>query len=253
MPENVAHPGSGKIIFVVATAAERRACLAGGRFSSAASGYGGNPEFIQAGMGLAGAYESIKLAAESGAAGLISIGTAAGLAPHLEPGSLLLPKRVNQLNGRIFDTHPDWHSRLHKVLSATMQVHTGDLLGVDQVIREVDRKRVLYTRSQAIAADMESGKLAGLAKSADVPFLVLRTVFDAASDEIPPAAIAGVSQSGDLNIIALSSALLKHPRNLHATFTILRRFRSAAHTLRQALAVGENALLDPGAGRPKID
>jgi len=232
---------SQSIIFASATGPERRICSSSG-LAPSDRGY---PVFMQTGIGISDAAQLTDRIINTRASGLISIGTAGGLKPDLQPGTLLLPRRVRHINGKNFVTDPDWRTRVHTALEGTDRVHAGDLLSVTDVARHPDQKSSLYRETQAIGVDMESAGLAEIAAHAGLPFLVLRVVMDTAGDEIPKAASVSISETGDTRSIALLRYLAGHISDIPGMLRTLRRFQNAAASLREACRMARNELLRP--------
>lgn len=200
---------------------------------------------MQTGMGIADAAQLTDRIVNTGASGLISIGTAGGLKPDLQPGALLLPNCIRHIDGKNFAADPEWHAQVHAALQCTDRVHTGDLLSVTDVVRHPERKNSLYRETEAIGVDMESAGLAEIAAHAGLPFLVLRVVMDSAGDEIPEAATVSIGETGDTQNIALLRYLAGHISELPGMLRTLHRFRNAAASLREACWLARNELLCP--------
>lgn len=200
---------------------------------------------MQTGIGIADATELTERVIEAGATGLISIGTAGGLAPDVRAGALLIPGCIRNIDGEKFFADAPWHARVHAALKNTERVHTGDLLTVNHVVRRPDEKHSLHKMTKAVGLDMESSGLAEIAVQAGLPFLVLRVVMDTVFDKIPNAAIIAVSQTGDMRIMATLGYLARHPSDLPGMLRILRRYRSAAVSLRGACRLARKELMCP--------
>ena len=175
--------------------------------------------------------------------GLISAGTAAGIQPGLAPGTLLLPRRVLMPDDLTFAVDPKWHGEVERILADDCLPNTGDLLEVPAVLETQESKAAAFRLCGAVAADMESGSLAALARDLAVPFLVLRVVLDDAGDDVPPTALRAVDARGDIAGRALVNALLHRPRDLWALIRLMRRFAIARHALLRALARAAPALI----------
>ena len=235
------HRVKGPIIFAVATRPERRACSAAIEEST-----GHDCEyahFLQTGYGPLQMERLVEQVARLHPSGLISIGTAGGLAPKIARGTLLIPKRILRTSGGVMKTDPGWRSHVCGALVPHIRVDTGDLLSVTELIRHPAQKRALHSETEAIGVDMESGQLAQLAAQIGIPFLALRVVMDAADDEIPGAAKAALTKQGDTAVGPLFAYLLTHPGDLPGIFRTARRFRHAAGSLRSACRLGHSALL----------
>ena len=96
--------------------------------------------------------------------GLISFGVSGGLAPHLKPGTCVIGSAVISSAGE-HPTDVQWSKRL---LDAFPNPVYGALVGVPQPIADPDAKRALYLETGAVAVDMESHVVAGVAAGARV-------------------------------------------------------------------------------------
>jgi adenosylhomocysteine nucleosidase len=170
-----------------------------------------------------------------GAESLVSIGLAGGLDPRLGPGAVIVAERVIGWQGPFpsgrrrlklgdlarrpvdedededeevvsepektkteFAVDPDLRSQLLGVLGD--KTWSGTVIGVDQAVRSQDEKLGLYANTNALVCDMESHAVAKAAHDSDVPFAVLRIVSDPSNRYIPEAAIAGVTEAGEVSI-----------------------------------------------------
>ncbi len=73
---------------------------------------------IQSGPGPERAASAATAALASGAGGLVSFGLAGALRAELEPGAVLLPRRVRSAAGDSFDADPEWHAKLAAAVRA---------------------------------------------------------------------------------------------------------------------------------------
>lgn len=224
-------PGIGKTVIAVPTSAERNAFASGCSGHSAAADSA--LQIVQTGMGRE-RLEDILIPLLDGAAALVSLGTAGALSPQLEPGDLLLPRRV-VCRSAGFAVEQPWHEGVTAALDPLeVPIHTGDLWCNDTVVNSVTMKRTLYEETAALAVDMESSILARLAEQRGLPFLVLRVVADGADQVVPGCATRAVDPAGNLDITGLLRELARHPAELAALIRMARGFGRAARTLRDA-------------------
>lgn len=162
-----------------------------------------------------------------GASLLVSFGIAGALDPTLDPGTLLIPEAVVDLEGRCVRTDPT----ARMVFAAK-----GDLLllGSDRLVATPAAKSDLARRSGAAAVDMESHVVASAAAAAELPFVVVRAVADRAADRIPQAASRALRPDGTTDVVAVLAALAARPRDLPALVRLARNTRRALATLEGA-------------------
>jgi adenosylhomocysteine nucleosidase len=235
VPNSPAETAPGPILLAAATSAERQTI----------DGILPNTVCLQTGVGVPEPEKLLERVRALNPTGLVSTGTAGALAPDLKPGTILLPRRILSPGGRFIDVSPHWHTSVRNALSETVDPHTEDLWCADRVIRSPEQKAALHRESGAVAVEMESMALFHIAKSLGLPFIVVRVIMDAAEDEIPVAALAAVSASGDLDLGALAGRLWRHPLELGALISLSRSYRKASQGLRQALLAGGSALTQP--------
>ena len=173
-----------------------------------------------------------------GAAGLVSFGTAGALAPGLAPGDVIVATEVIAASGGALAAERAWCDALAAAASAaSLPLHLGAIRAVDQPVASADAKSALHQVSGALAVDMESGAVARAARDAGLPFAVLRVVIDAASRDLPPAAMAAMAPGGGLDIGGLARELWREPRQIGGLITLARDAAVARRALGRAAAL----------------
>jgi hopanoid-associated phosphorylase len=193
---------------------------------------------------------AVSTAVARGCAGIISFGTAGGLAPDLQPGVVIIADAVEGPLGR-FATDPRWSDRLAAALAATplgARLHRGLLAGVTAPLTGAHGKAVLHQSSGALAVDMESHIAGAMAAAHGVPFAVCRAIVDPAWRTLPSAATAGLRDDGSTAIAPILRELLKQPSQLGP----LLRVASDARAARTALVQARHALGAAGALQPTV-
>jgi adenosylhomocysteine nucleosidase len=159
----------------------------------------------------------IRQGIREGASGILSFGLAAGLAPHLLPGTCLIGREVvHRTTRHAADTA--WTSRLKQAIGHADLVTVA---GVDSPLRSPSEKQALYAESGAAVADMESHVVARLATKHGLAFAVLRVVADPAEQPVPPAALAGMRRDGGIAISTVLASLARDPRQLPALIRLV--------------------------------
>jgi hopanoid-associated phosphorylase len=133
-----------------------------------------------------------------GCAGIVSFGTAGGLAPDLAPGALVVANAIDGPFGRV-ETDVGWSARLVAALHDTpvwARVTRGTIAAVGAPVISEQDKSSLYRAKDALAVDMESHIAAAFAAARGVPFAVCRAIVDPAWRTLPSAARAGRRDAG---------------------------------------------------------
>ncbi|HEV8677744.1 MAG TPA: hypothetical protein VGQ90_00110 [Stellaceae bacterium] len=170
---------------------------------------------------------------------LISFGIAGGLAPHLRAGDVILSAEVIA-DGRRWHASDSFHVQVGD-LARQIGAAEGPVLGASNLLATEEGKAQAWRDTGALAVDMESAIVARVADAAGIPFLVLRTIADSATRELPPAALIPLSQDGTPALARVFGEVLRRPRQIAALFGLARETRQAllalaspAHAVRGA-------------------
>jgi hopanoid-associated phosphorylase len=189
---------------------------------------------------------ALKGALDRGASGVISFGTAGGLAPDLEPGTIVIAEAVEGPFGRI-ETDAAWSARLAEALRASplaARVRWGVEAAVAKALTGAADKAALHlSTGGALAVDMESHMAAVAAAARGLPFAVCRAIVDPAWRSLPKAAMAGLRDDGSTAILPVLRELAREPAQLGG----LLRIAADARAARQSLAAARRVLVASGA------
>jgi adenosylhomocysteine nucleosidase len=183
----------------------------------------------------------LERAVASGASGIVSFGTAGGLAPHLAPGDWIVAEAI-VTDGHRWATDPVWSAELLRRLSHATH---APIASVDVPVTDAPAKQALHDRASAAAADMESHIAARVAVAHNLPFVACRVIIDPAHRSLPPAALVAMRDDGSVNVAALLGSLARQPGQLPK----LLRLSFDARAARAALFRGRR-LLGAGLGFP---
>ncbi|GBQ13382.1 nucleoside phosphorylase-I family protein [Swaminathania salitolerans] len=177
-----------------------------------------------------GAREGTARLVAAGATRLLSFGCAAGLAPGLLPGQIVVPEWV-QVDGRRFDASAVLRSGFGAERSDAL---AGGLLHSDSIIRTAAEKAELYAQTDCVAVDMESGFVA----RSGLDFAVLRVVCDDSRRDLPPVA-CDVLAEGRIAAGRLFGGLMRDPAQIGGLIALGRdaaRARSSLDRFLQGLS-----------------
>lgn len=192
---------------------------------------------------------ALSAAVARGCSGIVSFGTAGGLAPDLAPGTLILAEAVEGPFGRL-ETDRPWADRLAAALSTgplAARLRRGLMAAVTAPLVSADDKGVLHRSTGALAVDMESHIAGATAAAHGLPFAVCRAIVDPAWRTLPLAATAGLRDDGTTALGPILRELLRQPAQLGALIQVAVDARAARTSLVQARHVmGEAGVLRLG-------
>lgn len=149
-----------------------------------------------------------------GGKAIISFGIAAGLAPGFDAGTCVVGSEVVSGGDRKrYAINRSWTAALRSRLAG---VESAPIAGVDQPLVATAEKLSLHGKTQAVAADMESHIAAELAARHRLPFAALRVIADPVERQLPPAALVGMRQDGEIDLAAVIASLARNPTQLRA-------------------------------------
>jgi adenosylhomocysteine nucleosidase len=192
------------------------------------------------GVGAEHARRAARTLIADGATALISWGTAAALVPSLSVGTLVLADRVIGDSAALV---PDlgWTARVADAVREIVPVVRGTIACPVEVLRSASEKHALADGSGAIAADMESAAIGGVAREAGLPWIVVRAVSDAADTVVPASVVGAIDGAGVLSLARLLGALVRNPGDIAALPALARGMQIAGRTMRSVAPVLEGA------------
>ncbi|MFM0341237.1 phosphorylase [Paraburkholderia fungorum] len=187
---------------------------------------------------------ALSAAVAHGCSGIVSFGTAGGLAPDLAPGTVIVADAVEgPLGIGRFQTDRPWADRLVGALASGplgARLRRGVVAGVKAPLVTAEDKRALHRATGALAVDMESHIAGATAAACGVPFAVCRAIVDPAWRTLPPAATAGLRDDGTTALVPILRELLREPSQLGALVQVAFDARAA----RGALVLARRAIGD---------
>lgn len=165
----------------------------------------------------------------AGAERLLVWGTAAGLVPGLEPGTLLIPATVIDPQGRRYTPDAAWRAALLALVPDGIPVSETALATVARPVADPAAKKALGEATGAGAVDMETGAIAALAAAQGARFAVVRSVVDPVELSLPPVVLAAISDRFLAPEVALR--LFGRPQDFPAVLSLGRELRRARRNL----------------------
>ncbi|TCG08874.1 hypothetical protein BZM27_08885 [Paraburkholderia steynii] len=169
-----------------------------------------------------------------GCAGIISFGTAGGLAPDLAPGTLNVASSVHSPLG-VVETDLRWAGRIATALCAApagVEAAARADRGRDRAAgRRCRQGGTARLRQAALAVDMESHLAGAIAEANGLPFVVCRAIVDPAWRTLPSAATAGLRDDARTAIGPILRELARQPSQLGGLLQVAADARAARASL----------------------
>ena len=156
---------------------------------------------------------------------LISFGISGGLAPELRTGDVIVSTNVLAADKRWW-AGKQFRDRIADFARGIGALE-GPVLGAQAILATAAQKSRAWSETRAVAVDLESDIVARIATSAGMPFVVLRSIVDAASRELPPAALIPLSEDGTPRLARVLASVLRQPRQLASLVGLAREVRTA--------------------------
>lgn len=150
--------------------------------------------------------------------GVISIGLAGALSPHLKVGEVVIADDIVTGVER-WQCHEGWRVRL---MSRLATAHQGQIFGSDVIIDQAETKAGLHEATGALAVDMESQIAARFAAKRNLPLAALRVISDDATHVLPPAALVAMKPDGRIALGRVLRSLVKRPIQVPALMRTAR-------------------------------
>jgi adenosylhomocysteine nucleosidase len=185
---------------------------------------------VCAGGGLPdGAEAAAEWLVEQNVDALVSFGLAGGLDPALRPGDVVVPETVREQD-HVYATDPR--------VSARFGRRGGTLLAGAAVVADVEEKARLFSRTGAVAVDLESGAVARVAARHGLPFAVLRAVCDPAHRTMPPAALVALNGSGAIGLLRFLASVARQFGQVPGLIALGRDAVAARAALQRCVLAG---------------
>lgn len=208
-------------------------------------------QLVRCGVGMRSAMAAAK--AVPAARCFVTVGCAGALQSSLRTGDLVVASAVGLVDPEgVVQSH--WPAAEAGVAAAAQRqdiaVQVGTLLSSPVVIVEAARKAALAA-SGALAVDMESAAVMGVALQRGIPFVGLRIILDEAHETLP----SGLDAVDEAGAIRFGRALLGAARHPRAMMRLARQQAQCERRLREVLPalLRGDALGFPPAARVAAD
>ncbi len=210
---------------------------------------------VRSGLGMENAFLASQWLVAEGVVALGVSGVSGGLDPGLEPGDLVLADSVIKESDNTYQQVWEANSKFVEIAYAALidreiPAYRGAIITAQKPVLSARNKQALFTKTNALAADMETAAVATVANNAGLPFFALRTVCDVATRTVPREIFDCLNQAGHVRLFHLFRMLLLKPPLVSDLLRSKRDFAVALATLGRAwhtqISSSLPALLGPG-------
>lgn len=181
---------------------------------------------------------------KSGVSHILSFGLAAGLAPELRTGTVLVGTEV-QSGSFTYPCDKIWQQEM---LQKIPLARAGTIYGSNTLVSTPTEKAALYHKTHCLALDMESQAIASILQKLSAPqaisqcstgqkhlpaFGILRVIADSADTALPPAARLPLKNSGSIDLPKILYHIAKNPLQIPALVALGHKTKIALSALGQ--------------------
>ncbi|MBA3313759.1 MAG: 5'-methylthioadenosine nucleosidase [Planctomycetaceae bacterium] len=161
---------------------------------------------------------------------IIACGFAGALRAGVKIGDIVVSESVTTPLGAAITTPHGMSS------DPSNGLHVGRVLTADKIVRLVKDKQALAHQFDAIACDMESYAVAEVCRDAKTPFMIVRSVTDDLSADLPAEVHALLASTGAGRLGATVGALWNRPESVKDLWKLREHATVAARRLAPFLA-----------------
>lgn len=178
------------------------------------------------GMGFLRARRATEALIEAHSPGwIISTGFCGALQPEMRIGDIVVADSVADTHGNIINLPPGLKSNPEKGL------YVGRVLTADDFVRSVQEKQDLAAAHSAQAVEMESMAVAQICRDSKLRCMVVRSVSDDMSSDLPPEVLSLVGATGSVRFGAAIGSLIKKPSSAKQMWQLRENAHQAAERL----------------------
>lgn len=163
---------------------------------------------------------------------IVSFGFAGSLDPNLNNGHVIIPKNlVTYNNKQKLKLSQKYRLIIKKRLNMTY-LNENDLTSVDEIINDKKIKTQLFNKFNVSSIDMESEAINNVSREFEIPFIILRVIFDDTKFSIPEFIKKNTDHKGNVKYTKVLVNLIKEPFQIFQFFKLIKYYCVAKNKLR---------------------
>ena len=163
---------------------------------------------------------------------IVSFGFAGSLDPNLNNGHVIIPKNlVTYNNKQKLKLSQKYRLIIKKRINMTY-LNENDLTSVDEIINDKKIKTQLFNKFNVSSIDMESEAINNVSREFEIPFIILRVIFDDTKFSIPEFIKKNTDHKGNVKYTKVLVNLIKEPFQIFQFFKLIKYYCVAKNKLR---------------------
>ena len=163
---------------------------------------------------------------------IVSFGFAGSLDPNLNNGHVIIPKNlVTYNNKQKLKLSQKYRLIIKKRINMTY-LNENDLTSVDEIINDKKIKTQLFNKFNVSSIDMESEAINNISREFQIPFIILRVIFDDTKFSIPEFIKKNTDHKGNVKYTKVLIDLVKEPLQIFEFFKLIKYYCVAKNKLR---------------------
>lgn len=177
----------------------------------------------------------VDAAIRAGVSHVLVVGTAGGLAPHIEAGGVAVALSIVGPDGTRILCDQTWASSL-LYLTHDLKSFGVDIVTAAETIATPAAKQALYASTKCGVVNLEAFPAAAVAEKYGVSVAAVHVISDTARQTIPAAALAAMGKTGSLDVEGMLNSLIEHNEQMADFDALAESATLALNVLPQVLA-----------------
>tara|TARA_B100001027_G_scaffold170071_1_gene121627 strand:- start:1401 stop:2054 length:654 start_codon:yes stop_codon:yes gene_type:complete len=158
---------------------------------------------------------------------IISFGFAASLCKSVKTGDIIIPKKIVNATGNIYDVNSEYLDLFKKRIKK--KIFCQNLFTSSEIVSNLNNQtqRTIKKKNSFSFVDMEAIHVCKVAQENKIPFIAIKIIFDDLHFSIPQFMTSCIDQNGEVKIYKLLLTLIANPRKIKDTLELKSKYKIA--------------------------
>ena len=158
---------------------------------------------------------------------IINFGYAGSLDKSVRTGDIIIPRRVVNASGNIYKVNTKYFNFFRKKIrkeTFTQDLYTSTNIENDlnSTVLKIKKKKKIFS-----FVDMEAIHVCKVAAENNVPFIVIKVIFDDLDFKIPKFITSCIDENGEIKFLKLFVSFMLNPKRIGEAIFLNRKYKSA--------------------------